>query len=114
MPFFTAHHRLVSVEDDTSVITFIEYQVLIGNRKWIKEKNFIDIPHEIDEKMKKQEELGHTALLVAIDGKKLLLFLHYYFDEKSLKIRDIFCRITFHSLHTAEKKTLLEKMCSAL
>ena len=75
-PFSIAHHRLVSVEDDTSVITFIEYQVLIGNRKWIKEKNFIDIPHEIDEKMKKQEELGHTALLVAIDGKKLLLFLH--------------------------------------
>ena len=67
--FPTAHHRLVSVEDDNSVITFIEYQVLIGNRKWIKEKNFIDIPNEIDEKMKKQEELGHTALLVAIDGK---------------------------------------------
>ena len=95
------------MEDDNSVITFIEYQVLIGNRKWIKEKNFIDIPHEIDEKMKKQEELGHTALLVAIDGKNER-------KKKSLKIltrnfyKDFF--LLDHITYCLLKKTLLGKM----
>ena len=68
----TNHPRLVSVDDDPSendIITFLEYQVLIGNRKWIKEKNFIEVPQEIEDKMVSQEKLGHTALLVAINGK---------------------------------------------
>ena len=65
--------QLVSVDDDdnaeNAIITFLEYQVLIGNRKWLKEKNFIEIPQEVEEKMLSQEKLGHTALLVAINGK---------------------------------------------
>ena len=65
--------QLVSVDDDDNaendIITFLEYQVLIGNRKWLKEKNFIEIPQEVEEKMLSQEKLGHTALLVAINGK---------------------------------------------
>ena len=109
LPYFllAAHHRLVSVED---VITFIEYQVLIGNRKWIKEKNFIDIPHEIDEKMKKQEELGHTALLVAIDGK----------NERKKLLLKILTRNFFKEFFVGSycilfaEKTLLGKMCSSL
>ena len=50
-----------------------DHSVLIGNRKWIKEKNFIDIPQDVEEKMTNQEKLGHTALLAAIDGKYLFL-----------------------------------------
>ena len=70
--------QLVSVEEETpgpssSVIAFKDYRVLIGNRKWIKEKNFIEIPQNIEEKMLKQEKLGHTALLAAIDGSLVAL-----------------------------------------
>ena len=44
--------------------------VLIGNRKWIREKNFIEIPADVENKLQAQEQLGHTAILVALDGKK--------------------------------------------
>lgn len=73
--FVSSNARLISVEDDvaesssSSIISFVEHRVLIGNRKWIKEKNFIDIPPDIEDKMISQENLGHTALLAAIDGK---------------------------------------------
>ena len=66
---------LVSVDEEmpgpssSQLIAFKDYRVLIGNRKWIKEKNFIEIPQEVEEKMLMQEKLGHTALLAAIDGK---------------------------------------------
>ena len=43
--------------------------VLIGNRKWIREKNFIEIPADVENKLQAQEQLGHTAILVAVDGK---------------------------------------------
>ena len=68
---------LVSVDEEipgpSNVITYKDYRVLIGNRKWIKEKNFIEIPPSIEEKMLIQEKLGHTALLAAIDGNTELL-----------------------------------------
>ncbi len=62
---------LISVEDSHSeaIISYQDHRVLIGNRKWIKEKNFIDIPMDVEEKMISQEKLGHTALLAAVDGK---------------------------------------------
>ena len=44
--------------------------VLIGNRKWIREKNFIEIPADVENKLQAQEQLGHTAILVAVDGKE--------------------------------------------
>ena len=47
--------------------------VLIGNRKWIREKNFIEIPADVENKLQAQEQLGHTAILVAIDGEILEL-----------------------------------------
>ena len=47
--------------------------VLIGNRKWIREKNFIEIPADVENKLQAQEQLGHTAILVAIDGEIRLL-----------------------------------------
>ena len=41
----------------------------MGNRKWIKEKNFIEISQELESRLIGQEQLGHTAILAAIDGK---------------------------------------------
>ncbi len=54
--------------------------VAIGNRPWITEKNFIKIPADVENKLRAQEELGHTAVLVAIDGrhKMHLIFLVAY------------------------------------
>ena len=34
-----------------------EYVVLIGNRKWIQEKNFIEIPPDVEAKLTQQEAL---------------------------------------------------------
>ena len=47
--------------------------VLMGNRKWIKEKNLIEISGEVESRLIAQEQLGHTAILAAIDGKKFLI-----------------------------------------
>ena len=78
-PFST---QLVCVGDDyneanqsaaAAIITNRDYRVLVGNRKWIKEKNFIDIPPVVEDKMLSQEKLGHTALLVAVDGNNIVL-----------------------------------------
>ena len=44
------------------------FSVLIGNRKWIKDKNFIEIPVDVEQKLLQQEALGYTAILCAIDG----------------------------------------------
>ena len=61
---------LIAVDEDENapIITYQDHRVLIGNRKWIQEKNFIDIPPAVEEKMASQERLGHTALLAAVDG----------------------------------------------
>lgn len=48
------------------------YSVLIGNREWIK-RNEIIITDEIDLAMSKYEHEGHTVVLVAIDGKSLMI-----------------------------------------
>ena len=48
-----------------------EHLVLMGNRKWIKEKNFIEISPALESRLIAQEQLGHTAILAAIDGEKL-------------------------------------------
>lgn len=44
------------------------YEVLIGNREWM-ERNTIPVTNEMDTVMTKHEHDGHTAVLVAIDGK---------------------------------------------
>ena len=66
-----ASTRLITTaaEDENAIISYQQHKVLIGNRKWIKEKNFIEIPSQIEDKMISQEKLGHTALLAAVDGK---------------------------------------------
>ncbi len=47
-----------------------EFRVLVGNRKWIREKNFIEIPADVENRLQAQERLGRTALLMAVDGKR--------------------------------------------
>lgn len=64
------HGQLVSIDDQSQSIQQQKYVVLIGNRKWIKDKNFIDIPNDIENKLLAQERRGYTAILVAVDGKK--------------------------------------------
>lgn len=87
--------QLVSVGDDyyneanqasTAIITCQEYRVLVGNRKWIREKNFIEIPPEIEEKMLSQEKLGHTALLVAIDGNAMPLLSYSLYQCRAITL----------------------------
>ena len=60
--------------DDDLEIRGQDFEVIVGNRKWIAEKNFIEIPVDVENKMVAQEKLGRTALLVAIDGVLVAMF----------------------------------------
>ena len=43
------------------------YQVLIGNREWMH-RNGLLVTDVMDKSMSEHEDLGHTAVLCAIDG----------------------------------------------
>ena len=47
-------------------------QVIIGNREWMR-NNGVAVPDVVDQQMSQQENLGHTAVLVAINGGLTLL-----------------------------------------
>ena len=44
------------------------YQVLIGNREWMH-RNGLLVTEVMDTTMSEHEDQGHTAVLVAIDGR---------------------------------------------
>jgi Cu+-exporting ATPase len=61
------------------------YSVLIGNREWM-ERNDIHVTSDIDSAMAKHEYDGHTAVLIAIDGKNEIL-LKYFLQKKNVFFR---------------------------
>lgn len=44
------------------------YEVLIGNREWMK-RNGLVVTEKMDDTMSEHEDQGHTAVLCAIDGR---------------------------------------------
>ena len=66
-------HLLVAVANSVNPKGFTgdKYNVLMGNREWM-EQNSISITPVIDQLMITQEELGQTAILVAVSGMNLI------------------------------------------
>jgi cation transport ATPase len=54
---------------DVGAVALQEHVVLVGNRRWIHERNSIPIPDDVERKLLAHEQLGHTAILVAVDGE---------------------------------------------
>ena len=59
----TTSNRLISIggsSGNEEEVGVKEYLVLMGNRKWIQEKNFIEIPSDVEAKLAQQEALVNT------------------------------------------------------
>ena len=61
--------NLINKNFDSSDNNNKTYSVLIGNREWMGRNN-IAVSNDIDLAMTKHEYDGHTAVLIAIDGKQ--------------------------------------------
>jgi len=48
------------------------YSVLIGNREWML-RNGVDIGNQIESKMAREEEMGRTAVMLAVDGRVMMI-----------------------------------------
>ena len=64
------------------------YDVLIGNREWLKEEG-IEVSNETDMEMQKMETIGQTVVLCVIDGKTSF--------SPSGKIKSLYSVIHFNS-----------------
>ena len=68
---------LISIDNDSGFNSKEQFpsdeffSVLIGNREWMK-KNKIFLDPEVDKRMCREEELGRTAVIAAIDRNKLI------------------------------------------
>lgn len=62
-------HFCLSISHSYS--TTYSFQVLIGNREWMKQ-NSVTVPKNVNDQMMEQENLGRTAVLAAINGKQAL------------------------------------------
>ena len=69
------------------------YEVLIGNREWLKRNN-IRLEEEVDKRMNREEELGRTAVLVVVD--RIVLAVISIADTVKEE-----AALTVHSLKTA-------------
>lgn len=64
-------HQLLNV-DNGHVTETEQYEVLIGNREWMR-RNAVNVPHEVDTRMIDEEELGRTAVICAVNGNTVFL-----------------------------------------
>ena len=86
---------LISIDNDSEASTADAeyYEVLIGNREWLKRNN-IRLEEEVDKRMSREEDLGRTAVLAVVDRKVLAV----------ISIADIVkaeAALTVHTLKTA-------------
>lgn len=71
------------------------YTVLIGNREWMR-RNCLQVSPDIDKAMMEHERRGQTAVLVAVDGRGLVLVGGGGFIQK--KMFYAYCQ-TFFFVH---------------
>lgn len=77
---------------DGAILIDQSYNVLIGNREWM-EKNNIHVDDDVDQSMTKHEHDGHTAVLIAIDGKRV--YLNYQENLLNRIVSYLYCRIYY-------------------
>ena len=76
----TRHGQLLSDLEDNDLIDIqgqretsdMGYNVLVGNRAWMA-RNFVEIDPLVESRMVREEESGRTAVLLAVEGRLVLL-----------------------------------------
>lgn len=63
---------LIDLQGNIEVDRNIAYSVLIGNREWML-RNGVDIGNQIESKMAREEEMGRTAVMLAVDGRVMMI-----------------------------------------